>query len=186
MDAKTLFAKAIEQAAHCVAQTSPEDLTRPTPCSEWDLQALLNHLVYELLWVPELVKGKTVSEVGGKYDGDVLRSDFQASFKHAADAATMAVHQADLKAIAHLSYGDVSMESYINEIADDVLIHSWDICQALNASLIFEREVCQAVYDNVYPRRQEFADSGLFGTPLEVAADAPLQSKLLALVGRKG
>lgn len=186
MDAKTLFTKAVEQASHAVAQVEVEDLDRPTPCSEWNLKTLLNHMVCELLWVPELIRGKTMADVGTAYDGDVLRSNFRASFKHAADGASAAVNQADLNTTAHLSYGDVKMEAYINEIAADLLLHTWDVCQALNETLIFEKTVCQTLFDNLYPKRQELANSGLFGKPLAASENAPLQTKLLALVGRKG
>ena len=32
----------------------------PTPCSEWDVRALVRHLVYENVWVPPLMAGQTI------------------------------------------------------------------------------------------------------------------------------
>lgn len=42
----------------------------PTPCAEWSVRDLVNHLTGEQLWVPDLVReGRSVAEVGDAYDG---------------------------------------------------------------------------------------------------------------------
>jgi len=184
MDPKVLFAKAVESASLCIRRITPDDMGKPTPCSEWDLRALLNHLVYELLWVPDLLMGKTVAEVGTKHDGDVLYSDPQSAWQHAADGALVAIKHADPSAVVHLSYGDKSAEYYIVEIANDVLIHGWDIGRSLHCSVVFDEAVAKVLYDVFLPRREELASNGSFGTPVEVGSDAPIQVKLLALMGR--
>jgi uncharacterized protein (TIGR03083 family) len=55
----------------------------PTPCTEWNVRDLVNHLVYEHLWTPHMVTGKTLDEVGHRFEGDVLGSDPQAAWGHA-------------------------------------------------------------------------------------------------------
>ena len=47
----------------CEAITS-DRWSDPTPCAEWDLRMLVDHLVYETLWVPDLVAGATLAEIG--------------------------------------------------------------------------------------------------------------------------
>ncbi len=42
----------------------------PTPCPEWDVQALVDHLVTEQLWTPQLLGGKTTEEVGDQLGAD--------------------------------------------------------------------------------------------------------------------
>src|SRR5579859_2218484 len=49
--------------------------TAPTPCAEWDVRALVNHVGGEWLWVSELMSGKTIADVGSSLDGDVLGED---------------------------------------------------------------------------------------------------------------
>jgi len=186
MDPKTLFAKSLEQASNVVRHVQPEQLDNDTPCTEWKMRQLLNHMVYELLWVPELVKGKTVAEIGDRYKGDVLHSDFHTAWQHAADAALVAVHTAKDDSTAHLSYGDIPMANYIQEVGSDIFIHCWDVGQGMYCTVLLNPEVAQAVYDNSLPRKQKFAESGLFGKPFEPPKSANLQTKLLALFGRKG
>lgn len=185
MDPKELFRKAISQAEHCMRHVQEHHLSNSTPCSEWDLRQLIGHLIYELMWLPEIVDGKTIAEVGDRFDGDLLGHDIQASWDRASHAALAAVETADLKQSAHLSYGDVTMYEYIDEMARDVLIHGWDVGQSIKCNLIFEQDVLQTVYDYVEPRKDKLANSGYFGKPVKVSASASLQTKVLAMLGRK-
>ncbi|MFI5829828.1 maleylpyruvate isomerase N-terminal domain-containing protein [Streptomyces sp. NPDC051578] len=44
-----------------------------TPCTEWTVRDLLDHVTAEQLWVPPLVaEGRAVEEVGDELSGDVL------------------------------------------------------------------------------------------------------------------
>lgn len=185
MQAQDIFAKAVQNATSCIKHLRFEQLANATPCSEWDLRALLNHMVYELLWVPEIVRGKTVQEIGDRYEGDVLRSDPKSAWQHAADAALVAVHGANDKATAHLSYGEVPLMDYIKEVGGDQLIHAWDVGQSLHATLIFEEELVKAIYDEMLPKQSELAASGLYAPAIESDKNASLQEKLLNLAGRQ-
>ncbi|HSX33016.1 MAG TPA: TIGR03086 family metal-binding protein [Candidatus Saccharimonadales bacterium] len=184
MDAKQLFQEATTLADGCTRRVRPEHMGLPTPCSEWDLTKLLNHMVYELSWVPDMLAGKTVTDVGTKYDGDLLQSDPLAAWQRALAAAQAAVQQTDEDSVVHLSYADVPAKHYIRELGGDMLIHGWDVGQALQSSLVMRPELAQAVYDGVLPRADEFRQSGLFGTPLPAEQADNTQVKLLAFFGR--
>jgi uncharacterized protein (TIGR03086 family) len=184
MDPKELLAKAIQQATTCINMVRDEHWNNATPCSEWNLRQLVNHMVYELLWVPDLLLGKTVAEVGDTHDGDVLYSDPHAAWQHAADAALVASKHADPEATVHLSYGDKLADDYLQEVGADMMIHGWDVGRSLKCSVVFEPALAQAVFDNSLPRREEFARSGSFGEPFDPGEEAPLEVRLLGLFGR--
>lgn len=185
MDPKELFASTLRQANPCILEVRTEELSNRTPCSEWDLRELLNHLVYELLWVPELLNGKTVEEVGNRFDGDVLGEDPINAWKTASAEALAAVERTDMESMVHLSRGEVEAGNYINEVSNDVLIHGWDVAQSINCSLIFEPQIAQAVYDFVAANAAGYRESGAFGDEVVVDGNAALQTKLLALEGRR-
>lgn len=184
MDSKDLFAKTVESAGLSVRRITPDNMNNPTPCDEWNVRQLLNHLVYELLWVPDLLMGKTMAEVGTIHDGDVLHSDPLSAWQHAADGALVAVKRADPNSVVHLSSGDKSANDYIVEMASEVLVHGWDIGRGLHCSVLFDEPVANAIYDSALLRREEFAISSMFGEPFEVSEDASSQIKLLGLMGR--
>ena len=47
-----------------VRRVRPEQWDWDTPCKEWSVRDLVNHLVHEQLWAPELLAGCTVEQVG--------------------------------------------------------------------------------------------------------------------------
>ena len=69
---------------------SPERWAAPTPCAEWDVRALLNHIVYEDLWTVPLMEGATIEEVGDRYEGDLLGDDPLTATRAACDMAVTA------------------------------------------------------------------------------------------------
>jgi uncharacterized protein (TIGR03086 family) len=186
MDPKELFAKAVEQATACIRNVRDDELSNSTPCTEWDLRTLLNHMVYETLWVPELLRGKTIAEVGDRFDGDVLGADPVSNWQRSADAALIAVKQADPDMTVHLSYGDFPARHYIAEMASDILIHGWDVGQSLQCSIMFDPAVAKAVYDQLAPNIQGYRGGGFMGEPIDVPTYADIQTKLLAMAGRRG
>ena len=58
-----------------VAHVAAEQWTHPTPCSQWDVRALVNHVAVEQLWAVPLLEGKTIADVGKRLDGDQLGDD---------------------------------------------------------------------------------------------------------------
>lgn len=185
MDPKTMFAKALKQATAMVSIVDPEQLSNSTPCTEWDLGHLLGHLFYELAWVPDIAEGKTIEEVGNKYDHDLMGEDLKASWQKLAAKAQKVVNGANPNQIAHLSYADVPLSQYLQEISGDLLIHSWDVGQAISCTLLFDKDLAKAIYSFSLPRADEYDKSGLFGPRPSVPPDADIEIKLLAFFGRE-
>ncbi|HVX24642.1 MAG TPA: hypothetical protein VG992_04885, partial [Candidatus Saccharimonadales bacterium] len=140
-----------------------------------------------LSWVPEMVKGRTIEEVGDKYEGDLLEEgamDLHVRWEQAVHKADLAVNDADPEAMAHVSYGDISVDDYLRQVGGDLLIHAWDLGQAIAIPVRFAPDVAQVVYERTLPRKKELAASGLFAPAIKVPESADLQTKLLALFGR--
>jgi len=184
MDAKTLFYTALKDASIPMGRLTADGYMRPTPDTEWDARTLANHMLYELSWVPDIVAGNTIEEVGSKYDGDLISTDPSGNWQKAAARARQAVEQCPLDGTSHLSFGDVDNAEYLRQVGGDLLIHGWDLASTLGMEYRMDPEVARAVYDSMATTRKSWQDSGLFGTEISVPDDADIQTKLLALTGR--
>jgi len=163
-----------------------DDLGRATPCAEWDVSALVEHVIGELLWTSPLLAGRTIADVGSSLEGDHVGSDAVAGTAAAISAAQDAVvGVTDWSAPVHVSYGDVPAHSYVDEVATDVLVHTWDLARAVGADEHLDDELVQLALERVAGQAEMLAASGLFDAPVPVGDDAPAQTRLLAALGRE-
>lgn len=184
MDTRELFLRCIKQATAAVGQLRPRDFSLPTPDTEWDAKTLANHMLYELSWIPDIMAGQTIAEVGSKYDGDLIGRDPLGAWEEAAALAKGEVAVADLRATAHLSYGNVSNEEYLSQVSGDLLIHAWDLAAALGLDRTLNPAAVQEIYEGILPSAASLSKTGLYRPSLVVPPDADTQTQLLALVGR--
>lgn len=184
MTAKELYEYALDKATAMVNQADTDELVLATPCSDWNVQELLGHMLYELAWAADVVAGKTMEQVGNAYEGDLLGDDFRRSWRMYELATRQSVQAASPGATVHLSYGSTSLNEYLMEAANDELIHAWDLGQAIGIELMFDEQVARALYDRARQRIDDITASGLFASPVAVPDSAGTQAKLLALLGR--
>jgi uncharacterized protein (TIGR03086 family) len=156
-----------------------------TPCTEWDVRMLVNHLVSENLWMPPLFEGKTIADVGDALDGDLLGDDPKNAWRRSAREASGAVQSPGaMERTVHLSFGDFPGEEYTTQVFTDLVIHGWDLARAIGADERIEPELLEMTYEKIKPMVEAFKATGLYGPDVQPPPGADLQTRLLALVGR--
>lgn len=157
----------------------------PTPCAEWDVRALANHVLDELLWIPPLLTGQTIDEVGDRFAGDQLGDDPMDAWDDAAAAAIAAASEPGAQErITHLSFGDLPGGEYLGQVTSDVVIHTWDLAQAIGADEDLGDALVVFTDAFLSPQIDLWRSAGVFGPAAEVSADASAQDVLLAQTGR--
>ena len=182
-----LHDRALAATGRIVAGISDDQLSASTPCSEFDVRGLLNHVVSGNWWVAPLVDGKTIEEVGDRLDGDVLGDDPSAAYEASAKEAGAAFQQAGaMERPVAVSYGPVPGEIYAGHRFMDVLIHGWDLAKATGQDTTLDPELVEELRVRVVdPQKDLLRASGMFGEDLDVPADADAQTRLLAELGRR-
>ncbi len=158
----------------------------PTPCSEWTVRDLVNHLTNENLWAEALFGGRTIADVGDAFDGDVLGDDPVASWEQASQGALARMAEPDaMDRPVELSRGPVPGRDYAVELFADHVMHSWDLAKAIGADDSIEPDV-------VVPAKEWFADVedayrsvGSIAERPPIPPDADDQTVFLAMTGRR-
>ena len=180
-----LHRRALDEFGRRVHAVRPDQWGCPTPCRDWEVRTLVNHLVYEQLWVEPLLAGKTVAEVGDALDGDLLGTDPVAAWEAAAGSARSALTTPGaLGRTVHLSYADRPATEYVRELIFDLVVHSWDLARGIDGDEKIDPELVDAVYSRIEPEAATLVASGLFDAPVPVPADCDEQTRLIALTGR--
>jgi uncharacterized protein (TIGR03086 family) len=131
MDVFTLYHRSVEHFADRLAAIRDDQWGDPTPCTEWDVRALVNHVTYENVWTVPLMQGATIEEVGDRFEGDLLGDDPIGAALTAARAAIDSVRERlPQGGEVHLSFGDRPAEEYARQLAADHLLHGWDVAAA--------------------------------------------------------
>lgn len=184
MDPVALHRRGVELSTRTVAGIGDDQWSASTPCAEWDVRDLVIHLLEEQLWVPPIVAGRKVEDVG-EVDAD-LGDDPKGRHERAAAAAQEAVEEPGaLDRTAHLSFADLPMPAYVMQRTADMVIHSWDLAVATGQDLQVDDDLAQAAWDATAPFvTQEVRDAGVFGPEVPVPADADPLTRLLGLTGR--
>ncbi|OEJ34454.1 TIGR03086 family metal-binding protein [Streptomyces subrutilus] len=160
----------------------------PTPCTEWSVRDLVNHVTGEQLWIPPLVsEGRTAGEMGDAFSGDVLGADPVAAWDRASAAAQAAfAAPGALDRTVRLSYGPALGSAYCSELTADCVVHIWDLSRAIGADDRLPDGLVEFSLKEVMPYAGGLAASGMYAAPLEVPAGADAQTRLLRLLGRRG
>ncbi len=181
-----LFRRAVDEFSRQVEAVGPGQWTAPTPDDEWDVRALVNHVTVEDLWAPPLLDGRTLAEVGDRFDGDQLGHDPLATWRRASGDAVAAVgaHRV-LERTVHVSFGDIPGREYVSQLTCDHVIHAWDLARAIGADERLEPELVEFAYGYLEPQADAWRGAGVFGPQVEVPDGGDRQAALLALSGRR-
>ncbi|MFD9719153.1 TIGR03086 family metal-binding protein [Streptomyces sp. NPDC059076] len=183
----TRHSEALALFSERVHSVKADQWGEPTPCSEWSVRDLVNHLTSEQLWVPELVtEGATIAEVGDAYDGDVLGTRPRAVWDAAARASRKAFSEPGaLERTVGLSYGETPAVAYCAQMITDAVVHSWDLSRAIGAPERLPAALVHFALDEVTPYASALSQTGLFAPPIEPPPGDGAQTRLLALLGRR-
>ena len=156
----------------------------PTPDTEWSVRDLVNHVTSEHMWVPDLLSGRTVEQVGDRFSGDVLGDDPKGAWlrAHSDSQAAWAATPAD-KAV-HLSFATVPASEYAEQMLLDLAVHAWDLARGTGGDERLPADVVTHALGYAREHADELSASAMFAAPVPTDSTDE-QTQLLALLGRR-
>jgi uncharacterized protein (TIGR03086 family) len=173
-----LYRAATDRAITVVEAVRPDQLDAPTPCTEWTVQQLIDHLVGGTEYLLSAVDNREPTP-----PAHTTGADYRRGVKDVLAA---------LKLPGALEHNCISPLSFEWPVAQavagtfmDVLIHTWDLARAtgqddkLDPDLV---KACSAMFLPEMPERGRAA--GIVGPAVDVDDNASAQDRLLAAMGR--
>lgn len=181
-----LYVRTLEATQRIVEEVPASKRKAPTPCSEWHVVDVTNHIISENLWAVELLQGKTITEVGNRFAGDLTGGDPPAEYGRSVEAVKAVLQDPDaMERTMHLSFGDRSGAFYATQLSLDMLVHGWDIARGSGQDSRLDPELVRECLPIAEKITREFRNGGWYGQELRMPADAAEETRLLALFGRK-
>jgi len=186
VNTQDIYRRAVEEFGRRMDAVRDDQWGNTTPCTDWNVRALVNHVVSEDRWVVPLLAGRTIDEVGSSLDGDLLGDDPKASWKQThSDALDAVAGDGVTERIVSLSRGPTPAEVYLREVAADNVIHAWDLAMGTDGDAALDPELVEFAFAFYEPQAEIWRQFGAFGAEVVVPAEADRQTKLLGMVGRK-
>ena len=174
--------RAVEHWAARVAVVRDDQWGDPTPCTQWSVRDLVNHVVAEELWTAPLLGGQTIQQVGTQFEGDVLGEDPLGKARTAAGEAVAVVDATVPGGRVQLSYGEEDMGEYVRQLCADHLIHGWDLGVATGGDASMDPELVAEVGAWFFQREATYRSAGAVGPRTSGSGDPA--AELLAAFGR--
>jgi hypothetical protein len=150
------------------------------------LREIINYHAYDEAWVPSMLAGLTMREVGDDaFTGDLLADDPAASFTALVEAGCAAAEAiSDLSTTVHCSFGDFTAQEYFWQITMFRGLRAYDIAQVIGCADPWTDELVAGLWDQIAPHAEEWRGIGLFPPAVPVPTSAPLRDRLLGCTGR--
>jgi uncharacterized protein (TIGR03086 family) len=175
MDLLDLYGRASEWTVGKVSGAA-NALDSGTPCEEWNVRALMNHMLETQRYFVDAAKGKDASPPSPTPPTDLLGADPVADFEQARTETMRTFGEPGVIEKTGPSLGIAF---------GDTLLHGWDLARATGQDAKMPDGLPEAAYQMIHGRFTDEQRKGVFKPEVAVGADASAQDRLLAYTGRE-
>ncbi|WP_197502037.1 TIGR03086 family metal-binding protein [Mycobacterium sp. E2733] len=164
----------LQRVLHPIAA---DDLSRPTPCAEFDVAQLTDHLLNSIT----ALGGMVGAEIPERTEGDSVERQVVAAARPALDAW----HRHGLDGCVPFGKGELPAKSACAVLSVEFLVHAWDYAVAVGHEIHAPEPLSEYVLGLAREViRPEFRGGAGFDDPVDVPEDAGALEQLVAFTGR--
>jgi uncharacterized protein (TIGR03086 family) len=132
MDQLVAHQRAQDLFAAVFARVTVDQMSAPTPCTEWDVSALVDHVIGGNGWVQQLA---------GREIASVPEEKSEALAASAAGAQSVFAADDGMSRMFELPFGTMPGVAFVGLRASDVFMHAWDLAKATGQSTDLDPEL---------------------------------------------
>lgn len=182
-DLRPQLLRALDTTDLLVAAIGADDLARRTPCSEYDVRDLADHLVMVVRRLRIMLGGGPFTDAVPS--GAASLADLHAAWVEGRDALRAALPGFDLDLVVTAPFGTLPAGAVVGSYVTELTVHAWDLATALGRRDLLDDDAAAPL---VVPTRQRIPREGReqlpFGAVVDVPEDAPAYDRLVAWMGR--
>ena len=178
-----MLEQAVAAVQRIVDQVGPDQMTAPTPCTDWTVRDVADHMAKGNAWAAAVLASETGS--APRPTDSIVGDDPAGAFADTAAAMLAAFQTPGARSkMLDLPFGRMPGGALAGARMTDLLVHGWDIAKATGQSTDFAPELNEAALATA--RRMMTLDraGSPFAPEQPVAADAPAADRLAAFLGR--
>lgn len=187
-DPREALRRALDQGERVVSGVSPDQAELPTPCADWTVRQLVEHLVGAMRFHGAVTAG-TISGAHPPTRGSLppLGDDWAAAYRQARDAMLAAWQRPGaLEQTYTLPFATLPGMAYAPFITLEVVAHSWDLASATGQRDTLDDALgavaLEVAHRTMPPERPPQVP---FKNVVEVPETAPVYDRLAAYLGRQ-
>jgi uncharacterized protein (TIGR03086 family) len=184
----TTMTEACAATERVVAGVRPDQYALPTPCTQWDVHALLNHLLGTLSLGQALLADappEGTIDPGGLPETDLVGDDPVKTYRLGVEALLRAAGGDALARVHQTPLGEMPGAVLGGFTTLDILVHGWDLARATGQDHTLDDELAEVVLGFAHQTLTDEARTPRIGPAVAVPADAPAGDRLVGFLGRR-
>ena len=187
MDPVALLGRAVDEVNRLVDGLDDDQFGKQTPCTEWKVRDLVNHLVSgTTMFAVSAETGDVPPDVMASLQGDLLGDDPKQAWKASSTRALAAFSKPGImEQTVKLPFGGMPAGVALTIAIFDVTTHACDLAQATGQQIQDTELIDTALEAGKQMIGPDMRVPGMFGPEQPCADDGSSVDKLLAFAGRQ-
>ncbi|WP_336206709.1 TIGR03086 family metal-binding protein [Nonomuraea sp. LPB2021202275-12-8] len=188
MSNETLMARAAAPLLETVHGVKPDQLGAPTPCAEYDVRKLINHLLF---WGPSLEgaarKESVPPPAGADTELDLTGDDWAAAMEAHMERLVAAWSRAAAWEGTTFMGGQMELPASLvgGMVVGELVVHGWDLARSTGQVAEWDDDLVAYLHAEVEKSAELGRQMGVYGPAVAVPATASILDRALGLVGRE-
>ncbi|PSK95342.1 uncharacterized protein (TIGR03086 family) [Murinocardiopsis flavida] len=186
-DPRPTFARALDQAGRQVAAVGPDELGNRTPCADYDVRALLGHVVAVLHKLARVGVGEDARGIPDVIGG-IADDGWASAFTRArSEVDRVWADDERLDRMVQLPWATLPGRTALDVYTHEFTVHSWDLAHATRRLAGLDPDLAEQALDafSKLAPPEDRSERGPFSAVVTASDDADVYTRLAAYLGRR-